>query len=47
MPIRGIIILLVLAAMIAWFYNEEICRWLKDPRKDRDNEEKNNKNNKE
>lgn len=41
MPFRGILLFIVLAAIIAWFYKEDICRWLKDPRRDTDNEEEN------
>lgn len=43
MPFRGILLFIVLAAIIAWFYKEDICRWLKDPRMgtDDDDEEEN------
>lgn len=41
MPFRGILLFIVLAAIIAWFYQEDICRWLKDHRRDTDNEEEN------
>lgn len=44
MPIKGIILLVVFAAIAAWFYHDELYDWFKNPRRETQEEDKESEN---